>query len=65
VITGVGGTTKKVSYSMDMRGSQNPMGMTMAEIPNSREIEPKETTSSKNRHGPLLSDKATHPSQNL
>ena len=33
----------KVSDTRDVRGSQDPMRMTSAEIPNSREIEVEET----------------------
>jgi hypothetical protein len=48
---------------MDVRGSQDPLGMTLAEMPNSGKIETEETTS--NKYGLQLRDGATLPSQNF
>jgi hypothetical protein len=55
----------KVSDARNARISQDPTGMTLAKIPNSREKELVETTSNKNRQGLHLSDGATLPSQNI
>jgi hypothetical protein len=43
----------KVPDARDLRGFQGPIGTTLAEIPNSREIEPEETTSSRQTWDPL------------
>jgi hypothetical protein len=39
--------------AMDKRGSQDSMGMTLTEIPYSREIEPEKTTSSRQIWSPI------------
>jgi hypothetical protein len=54
---------QKVPDSRDVGGSQDSMGMTLAEMPNKRWNLKK--TSPIDRHGPQLRDGATHPSQNF
>ena len=45
-LLGVGVNLKKVPETWDVRGSHDSMGMTLAKMPNSGEMEPEETTTS-------------------
>ena len=54
--------TRKVPDTRHARGSQDPMGLTLAKIPNRGKTEPEETTSV-DSHSHQWRDGATHPSQ--
>jgi hypothetical protein len=47
------GSFYKVSVTLDVRGSQDSMGVTLAEMPNSGEMETKVTTSSSEKGDPV------------
>ena len=58
------GNNQKVPEIRDVEDYQEPMGMTLIEIPRTREVEPEKTTSSRQTL-PDLRDEATHSSQNF
>ena len=59
---GVGGASRKSQDTRDLKGSQNPMEMTLAKMLNSGEMKPKENIS---RHESHLRHGATHSSKFL